>query len=62
MIEMGVSEKCTKMYNTYITQNGFTTARRAAMTSGHRPAKASFIRHYCIALSLGLYIHSLSAF
>jgi len=47
---------------THITQNGFTTARRAAMTSWHRPANGSFIRHYCVANSLGWYMHSLSAF
>jgi len=44
----------------YITQNGFTTARHAAMTSWHRPAKR--IRHYCVTNSLGGYMHSLSAF
>jgi len=63
-IEVGVSEKVQKC-NSYITQNGFTgvtAARRAAMTSWHRPAKGSFIRHYCVANSLGGYMHSLSAF
>ena len=51
-IEVGISEKCTKC-NSNITQNRFTAARRAAMTSWHRPAKGSFIRHYCVANSLG---------
>jgi len=46
-VEVQVSEKCRKC-NTYITQNGFTTARRAAMTSWHRPAKGSFVRHYSV--------------
>ena len=51
-----------KKRNTYITQNAFTAARRAVMTSWQRPAKRSFIRHYCVANSFGGYMHSLSAF
>jgi len=41
-IKVGFYEKCKKC-NTYIMQNGFTAAHRAAMTSWHRPVHSLFI-------------------